>query len=91
MIGFKGIPDIDGSVEIGYGVVISQQRRGFATQAVNLLVREGFSRKEVTTIVACTAASNLASCRVLEKNQFVRRGSKIDREDGEVLIWQKMR
>ncbi len=42
-------------------------------------------------IVAYTIPSNSASWRVLEKNQFVKDGSKIDSEDGEVLIWRKMR
>ena len=91
MGGFKSPPGIDGSVEIGYGVVASQQRRGFATQAVNLLVREGFSKTEIQTIVADTAPSNAASWRVLEKNQFVRNGSKIDPDDGEVWIWRRTR
>jgi RimJ/RimL family protein N-acetyltransferase len=91
MCGFKSPPDINGSVEIGYGIVASQQRQGFATQAANLLVEEGFSRSEIKAIVAYTTPSNPASWRVLEKNQFVRDGSKIDPEDGEVWVWQRMR
>ncbi|MGB7414985.1 MAG: GNAT family N-acetyltransferase [Thermosynechococcaceae cyanobacterium] len=43
MGGFKSPPDTTGSVEIGYGIVPSQQGHGFATQAVGLLVKEGFS------------------------------------------------
>jgi RimJ/RimL family protein N-acetyltransferase len=91
MCSFKSPPDINGSIEIGYGIVASQQRQGFATQAVNLLVEEGFSRHEIKAIVACTTPSNSASWRVLEKNQFVRDGSKIDPEDGEVWVWQRIR
>jgi RimJ/RimL family protein N-acetyltransferase len=91
MIGFKNLPDSNGLVEIGYGIVASQQRRGFATQAVNLLVKEGFSNSEIQMIVAYTIPSNSASSRVLEKNQFIKDGSKIDPEDGEVLIWRKTR
>lgn len=91
MCGFKSPPDINGSVEIGYGIVASQQRQGFATQAANLLVEEGFSRSEIKAIVAYTTPSNSASWRVLEKNQFVRDGSRIDPEDGEVWVWQRMR
>ncbi len=91
MGGFKSLPDIAGSVEIGYGIVASQQRRGFATQAVDLLVREGFSKSEIQTVVAYTAPSNTASWKVLEKNRFVRGGSKIDPDDGEVWIWRRTR
>jgi RimJ/RimL family protein N-acetyltransferase len=91
MIGFKSHPDSNGSVEIGYGIVPSQQGRGFATQAVDLLVGEGFSKAEIQTIVAYTVPMNSASGRVLEKNQFVRDGSKIDPEDGEVWAWRRAR
>jgi RimJ/RimL family protein N-acetyltransferase len=90
-IGFKSPPDSNGSVEIGYGIVPSQQGRGFATQAVDLLVKEGFSKAEIQTIEACTVPMNSASGRVLEKNQFVRDGSKIDPEDGEVWVWRRTR
>jgi RimJ/RimL family protein N-acetyltransferase len=90
-IGFKSPPDSNGSVEIGYGIVPSQQGRGFATQAVDLLVKEGFSKAEIQTIEACTVPMNSASGRVLEKNQFVRAGSKIDPEDGEVWVWRRTR
>jgi RimJ/RimL family protein N-acetyltransferase len=91
MGGFKSPPDINGCVEIGYGIVPSQQRRGFATQAVDGLVRQGFSRTEIQMIVAHTTPLNLASWRVLEKNQFVRDGSKIDPDDGEIWIWRRTR
>lgn len=89
--GFKAPPDPMGSVEIGYGVIPSQQQKGFATQAVTLLVEECFSRPEVQTIVAYTSPSESASGRVLTKNSFVRDGSKIDPEDGEVWAWKRTR
>jgi [ribosomal protein S5]-alanine N-acetyltransferase len=91
MASFKNPPDNDGSVEIGYGIVPLQQNQGFATQAIDLLAREGFLKTEIQRIVAYTEPSNLASCRVLEKNQFIRNGSKIDLDDGEVWIWQRTR
>jgi [ribosomal protein S5]-alanine N-acetyltransferase len=91
MIGFKGPPDSYGSVEIGYGIVPSQQGQGFATQAVELLVKEGFAKAEIQMIVAYTVPMNSASGRVLEKNQFIRDGSKIDPEDGEVWVWRRSR
>lgn len=91
MIGFKSPPDSNGSVEIGYGIVPSQQGQGFATQAVDLLVKEGFLKAEIQMIVAYTVPINSASGRVLDKNQFMRDGSKIDPEDGEVWVWQRAR
>ncbi len=91
MCGFKGLPGHDDSVEIGYGIVPSQRRQGFATQAVRLLVEEGFSGSEIQTIAACTDPYNIASCRVLEKNQFICIGRKSDPEDGEILTWYRVR
>jgi [ribosomal protein S5]-alanine N-acetyltransferase len=89
MIGFKNTPCSDGIVEIGYGIVPSQQGLGFATKSVDLIVKEGFSNSEVNMIEACTMPYPSASGRVLEKNKFVRDGSKIDPDDGEVWVWRR--
>ena len=91
MCSFKSLPTVNGKVEIGYGVIPSQQKRGFATQAVKLLLKEAFSIAEIKTIIAYTDPSNIPSQRVLKKNKFSRIGSKVDPEDGEVWIWQKTR
>ena len=91
MSGFKGLPTVNGEVEIGYGVVASEQGRGFATEAVKLLLKEAFSVAEIQLIGAHTDPSNRASQRVLEKNGFSKMGCKVDPEDGEVWIWQRMR
>jgi RimJ/RimL family protein N-acetyltransferase len=71
--------------------VPSQQGQGFATQAVDLLVEERFSKAEIKMIVAYTLPMDSASGRVLEKSQFVRDGSKIDPEDGEIWFWRRSR
>lgn len=91
MISFKNSPDLNGSVEIGYGIVPSQQRHGFATQAVKLLVKQGFSKSEIKMIMAYTSTSNLASQKVLSKNQFVKDKSTVNQEHEEVIAWRKMR
>ena len=89
--GFKGLPQPDGAIEIGYGIIPSQQSKGFATQAVNSLVQEAFSTAEVQTVLAHTVPKNRASQRVLKKNGFARAGSVFDPEDGELWIWQRIR
>lgn len=91
MLSFKSPPDAAGVVEIGYGIAASYRRRGFVTEAVDLLVQEGFTQPETKTILAYTDLANVASCRVLEKNQFAKVGRKFDPEDGEVWIWQRSR
>jgi RimJ/RimL family protein N-acetyltransferase len=92
MIGFKGIPKLenDYSIEIGYGIVPSQRKNGFATEAVKLILEEAFSVSKIQTVVACTHPSNKPSHRVLEKNGFIKEKSKIDLEE-EIWVWKKTR
>lgn len=90
-IGFKNPPKLDYSVEIGYGVIPSKQRQGFATEAVKLLLEEAFSMNEIQTVIAHTTPTNKSSQRVLEKNGFNKKKNKIDLEDVEVWEWQRKR
>jgi RimJ/RimL family protein N-acetyltransferase len=67
--GFKGPPDPDGEVEIGYGLAESARSRGLATEAVGSLV--AFARdRGVGAVTAETDAQNLASQRVLLRVGF---------------------
>jgi [ribosomal protein S5]-alanine N-acetyltransferase len=65
-IGFFGPPQ-DGEVEIGYGIVPSRQRRGYATEAVQAMVADILQVEGVQTVVANVELDNPASIRVLEK------------------------
>ncbi|MEM0934344.1 MAG: GNAT family N-acetyltransferase [Pseudomonadota bacterium] len=69
LCGFKRIPSPEGSVEIGYGVAPERRRRGYATEAVHLLIAEARDLG-VHVVKAETETSNKASERVLERNQF---------------------
>jgi ribosomal-protein-alanine N-acetyltransferase len=66
-IGFFG-PAEDGEVEIGYGIVPSRQRRGYATEAVQAMVSTIFQMDDVQTVTANVDLDNPASIRVLEKS-----------------------
>lgn len=81
----------DGAVEIGCGVAEGYRGRNDATLGVELLVAEGFSKPEVTAIIAETAVWNVASQRVLEMASFVRTGTRVDSEDGPVILWHRGR
>jgi ribosomal-protein-alanine N-acetyltransferase len=71
-IGFKDLPDADGSVEIGYSILPGFQRQGYATEAVRGLVAWAFSHPEVRRVIAETFPDLTASIRVLERNGFSR-------------------
>lgn len=75
-------------VEIGYGVAASREGRGFASAAVAALLPILHSRG-APIVTAETSTENPASQRVLERNGFVRVGSRLDEEDGPVITWQR--
>ncbi len=68
--GFKGAPDTDGSVEIGYAVLPQYHGQGYATEAVRALIGWAFTHPEVYCIKAETLPENRPSVRVLEKVGF---------------------
>jgi len=89
--GFKGPPDTLGVVEIAYGIVPTQEGRGFATEAAGALVAFAFASEHVQLVRAHTLPMSNASTRVLEKCGFGHMGSVIDSEDGPVWRWERRR
>jgi len=73
-IGFKGRPDADGTVEIGYSMRPTFQGRGYATEAAHGLIAWAFTHPDVRRVVADTFPDLAPSIRVLEKNGFSRSG-----------------
>ena len=89
--GFKGGPDPDGVVEIGYEIASEYWNRGFGTQAARGMVDMAFSHAEVQAVMAHTLAEKNASNRILEKlgMQFVT--EIVDPNDGPIWRWQVSR
>ena len=68
LLGFKGLPDPTGQVEIGYGIDPKYQRQGYTTEGVRALVVWAFQDPRCKAIIAPnTAKDNPASNRVLAK------------------------
>jgi ribosomal-protein-alanine N-acetyltransferase len=65
-VGFHGTP-VDGSVELGYGIVAAASGRGIATEATAALVEWARGDERVRQIVAEVQRENAASKRVLTK------------------------
>ena len=87
--GFKGPPDLDGVVEIAYGIVPGYEGRGYATEAAAALV-DFAQRDDRTRIVrAHTLPERNASTHVLTKCGFELLGEVIDPEDGLVWRWER--
>src|SRR5215218_3289497 len=62
--------DDDGTIEIGYAIVESQQNRGYATAAVEALAARMREESEVRRLVAHTPLDRPDSGRVVEKAGF---------------------
>ncbi|WP_010095851.1 GNAT family N-acetyltransferase [Ornithinibacillus scapharcae] len=82
-IGFKGKPDKEETVEVGYGIISSEQNKGYATEALKRLVDWAFVSKFVAKIMAECEEDNLASINVLRKLNM----KKTSHNKG-MLYWQ---
>jgi len=82
LIGFKGIPDQNGMVEIGYGIDPVFRRRGYTTEATRSMVDWALQRPPCLAVTAWTDKDNSASVRVLEKV-----GMRIARETADQYCW----
>jgi Acetyltransferases, including N-acetylases of ribosomal proteins len=71
---FKGTPDAEGAVEIGYGIDETYRRMGYATEAVSGIVNWALTQDGVRLVTAQTEPSNKISQKVLLKNGFIRDG-----------------
>jgi RimJ/RimL family protein N-acetyltransferase len=85
--GYKGAPDKEGMVEIGYAIVPAYRRRGFAFEAARGLAAYAFSQPEVNFVQAHTLKDGTASIGVLEKLGMTLAGTAQDPDEGEVLRW----
>jgi RimJ/RimL family protein N-acetyltransferase len=87
--GFKGPPNPEGMVEIGYSIVESLQRRGIASAAIAQLIDSAFADPRVETVTAETPVAFAASRTLLEKCGFVLTGTRTDPDDGELALYAR--
>lgn len=81
-MGFKGGPDENGIMEIGYSIAADYQGNGYATEMGKAFCKWGMQKKNVTKIIATCSIYNHASIRVLEKI-----GMKKVKEEIEKYYW----
>jgi ribosomal-protein-alanine N-acetyltransferase len=87
--GFTGPPDIDGNVEIAYGIVPDYEGRGYATEAAAALVEYARADDRVRKISAHTLPARNASTRILEKCSFQFAGEVNHPTDGLIWCWER--
>lgn len=65
-IGFKGKPDKQGVVEVGFGIIPEMHNKGIATESVRAIIEWALSSIIVKKIVAECLIDNIPSIKVLE-------------------------
>jgi [ribosomal protein S5]-alanine N-acetyltransferase len=85
--GFKGRPDENGEVEIGYSIIPELHRKGIATAAVKLLIVHAFANPDVRRIKAETLPRLIPSIGVLIKCGFMQASEGFDPEEGKTLLF----
>lgn len=81
---FKGGPDAEGEVEIGYGIDGGHRNQGYMTEAAGALCDWALRQERVASVKAETDKDNMASRCICEKT-----GMAVVGETASTLIWQK--
>ena len=92
-IGLAGLPDDQGTTEIGYALDQKFRGQGIATEAVQALSEWAFQDADLRIIRAETPVDNEGSQRVLEKNNFQKTGEKTLALENpmQVFTWERLR
>lgn len=75
---FIGEPNDQGEIEIGYGTYEANRSKGLMTEAVGGMIQWAKSQPKVKSILASTDKINIASSKVLKKNNFIQTGETVD-------------
>ncbi|MEN9963303.1 MAG: hypothetical protein RL582_398 [Bacteroidota bacterium] len=83
-----GEPNSHGEIEIGYGTYEEFQNKGFMTEIVGGIIEWVKSQPTVKSIIASTDKTNIASYKVLQKNNFIKVGASDTSFKWELIIQQ---
>jgi RimJ/RimL family protein N-acetyltransferase len=87
---FHGRPEA-GIAEVGYGVELESQGRGYATEATRVCVDWALDQPECVAVQATTFPWHRASLRVIEKIGMALAGTREHDLFGELLVFEKRR
>lgn len=66
-IGFHGQPDDSGEVEIGYGLIEEERRKGYTLEALKAMINWAAKQDNVKSVIADCLIENIASSCILGK------------------------
>ncbi|MHC2992706.1 acetyltransferase [Pontibacter sp. HJ8] len=81
--GFKGAPNQEGAVDIGYSIIEQEQQQGYGLETAKALMDWAFRQPDVKAVTANCLLENAASIRLLAKlgmREIVR--------DDEMIYWK---
>jgi len=77
-------PELNGEVEIGYGISEEHRNNGYATEAAKAVIKFAFESAGQDVLAAIVKPENIASGRVIEKLGFTNHGARtLPDENGE--------
>ena len=83
-IGFKGIPNDNGEIDLGYGIIANKRRSGFAIEAASCLLAWAFAQLKVKVVTANCHSDNLGSKRILSLLNF-----RLIKQDNDMIYWKQ--
>ena len=86
--GYKGLPNKDGAVEIGYEIADRYQSQGLATEAAQALINNAFKKPAVKSVIAHTLPEENPSVQILRNLKFNFEGEIMDLTDGKIWSWK---
>jgi ribosomal-protein-alanine N-acetyltransferase len=81
-LGFKGFNYNEDNIDIGYGIIKEERRKGYAEEAVKEIIKWAFSNEIVKEITANCLAENTNSINLLTKFNFIEL-----RTENEMIYW----
>jgi RimJ/RimL family protein N-acetyltransferase len=82
--GFKGEPDENGEIEIGFGLIKEEQRKGYGYEVASSLIKWASQKDIVKDIKADCLIDNIGSIKILKKC-----GMCEIKRDNELIYWKK--
>ena len=88
---FHGRPGDDRVAEVGYGVELESQGRGFATEATRACVDWALAQPDITVVQATTFPWHVASLGVIRNLGMQQIGTREHDSLGELLVFERRR
>jgi len=69
-LGFKGFNNKDENIDLGYGIIKEERRKGYAQEAVNEIMKWAFTNEIIKEVTANCLTENISSINLLNKFNF---------------------